>query len=294
MLVAFAMGCTDHAAPTADTDRSALVAEDPARDEIVATIDDRPIHAADVAAQAKASGVGAKQALDELIDAEVLAAVAFDRGLFFDSDVVVARKAAEARRLLETDFEVNVTIDKVPEAEQRKAYEKNKLLYDHPDAVEAWHIVASGPSAKPELHQKAKEMILTIEAAAKAADSDQAFAKLADTPSPAVPLKAEQLTFPKRGIVEDSFADAAFKLGSPGDTSPVTETSYGFHLIRLVRKLPERHVPLDAVRPELRTLVFPSWRKSELDRFVRGLAAQASVQVFPERLVAAEGQAAHP
>jgi parvulin-like peptidyl-prolyl isomerase len=276
------------AAPALAGDRAALIANVPPTDEVVATVDDRPITTADVLAQEGTAGVDAKQALDQLIDAEVLAGLAVDRGLLNDPDVVDARKAAEARRLLTVDFAPRVTVDKVPEAEQRKAYEKNKLRYDHPDAVEAWHIVASGPATDPVQRERARQRILALEPAARAATTDEAFTTLAAPHAGEMPLRAENLTFPLHGVVEDAFAEAAFRLKKPGDVSPITETSYGFHLIRLVRKLPEEHKPLDAVRDELRPVILPSWQKVEFERYVRGLVAQSSVQTFPDRLATDE------
>ena len=264
-------------------DRGVLVSAASEADDVIATVDERPIRASDIAAQAKASGVSAPVALDQLVQAELLAGVALERGLAADADVVDARKAAEARRLLQTGFEKRISLDRVPDEMQRKAYESNKLYYDHPDAVEVRHIVASGPTANATAHAKAREKIAQLEPRARAAASDEAFSAIANDASD-VPLKAEDITFPKRGVVEDAFADAAFLLEKPGDVSPIVETTYGYHLIRLVRRLPERHAGFEAVRSELRAAAFPAWRKLELDRWLKELSSRWHVEVMADRL----------
>src|SRR5207237_748916 len=85
-----------------------LVAQAPDEDAVVATVDGRPIRASQVAEQARAAGQSAREALQALVDAEVLAGEAARRGLDGDPDVQEAAEAAAVRRLLHTGFESEV------------------------------------------------------------------------------------------------------------------------------------------------------------------------------------------
>lgn len=48
--------------------------------------------------------------------------------------------------------------------------------------------------------------------------------------------------------LEESFARAAHAIGQTGSQSPIVETSYGYHVILLEERLPERIVPLEQRR----------------------------------------------
>jgi len=82
--IAVAAACSHGA--SSDSAAAPLVAQ--STDDVVATVDGRPIYAGAVAAEARARGVDRKTALADLVDAEVLAGEAARRGL--DRDDLLA------------------------------------------------------------------------------------------------------------------------------------------------------------------------------------------------------------
>ena len=65
------------------------------------------------------------------------------------------------------------------------------------------------------------------------------------------------------------------------------ETSYGSHVIRLVRSIPARHLSLADARPELQAGTLELWRKRELERYIRELIEKAHLELFPDHLARA-------
>ena len=276
-------GCRQPAEVAPVLDPAVLVASVPTEDDVVATVDGRPIHASDVRIQAVAAGTDARAALAALVDAEVLAGQALRSGLLGDVDVVQTRREQAARRFLVTQF-VQQTAQ-VPDEVMRRMYERDKLSFEHPEFVEVWNLVAlPGKSATADDKARAHAQVLELVARAQACATDAEFEALASAAPGQIPVRAEKLTFPRVGVVEDSFASAAFLLTTPGQTSPPVETSYGWHLVRLVRHEAARHTSFDAARTLLRENALAEWRQSQLTELTQALMEKAGVVVHPERL----------
>src|SRR5581483_825342 len=168
----------------------------PSQDEVVATVDGRPIRAGDVATQARAAGTSAQQALQDLVDAELLAGEAARRGLEKDHDVQLAVRQTAARRLLETTFEKEVTPASLSERDYRRAYNAQRNMFDHSEYVDTWHILSPADAkAPPEEKQAARAVAEEIARRARGIGSAEAFKALADqvAPPPGKKFKIEQI-----------------------------------------------------------------------------------------------------
>ncbi len=299
------LGCSGGSShPLTAADRRALTGTpQAASDAPVATVGGRPIFASALALEASAANVSPRVALQSLIDAEVLTLAAIDRGLLTDPDVIEQGKAARVRRLLQTVFEAETPAARIPEEDYKKTYEKNKLSLDHDAAVEVWHLLAQVDKdrATAEQRARARARLSSLLSQAASATSDEAFAALASSPrSPGstgstddVVVKAEHFTLPREQL-EPAFADAAFALKRPGSTSAVVDTPYGSHIIRLVRSLPARHVPLAEAKQELEAGTLELWRRRELARYLRGLIEKTHVEVFADNLARLEASREPP
>ncbi|MEO7113049.1 MAG: peptidyl-prolyl cis-trans isomerase [Polyangiaceae bacterium] len=125
-----------------------------------------------------------------------------------------------------------------------------------PERVQVIHAIAIRPKKEApnqaELVQHAHEVADAIEAAVQGASSAEDFEARAKTVAhgdvdvrvESLPAFADDGTVPETGGGMDAtFAHAAFALAKPGDISSVTETSFGWHVIRLNQRLPAKNIP---------------------------------------------------
>jgi parvulin-like peptidyl-prolyl isomerase len=140
----------------------------------------------------------------------------------------------------------------ISEADVRKYYEDNKPFFDKV-VVRASHILIRVPAtAKDAERQTVRNKLLAIrnEIVSGKIDFAEAAKKYSECPS-----KAEGGnigSFPRKGVVVESFARAAFAL-KPGEVSGVAETDYGMHLIKVVERSPGEPSNFDKIKDDVRS-----------------------------------------
>jgi hypothetical protein len=271
-------GCSrgaSHAGPEAP-----LVAA--SSDEVVATVDGRPIYASAVAMQARARGVDRKTALADLVDAEALAGEAARRGLDQDLAVRDETKGAMVRRYLATGFEREVTADDVPDPLVRREYQKRLPYLNHGTYADTWHLLVAVPKgAPPAVKAQAKERAELLMKRAKGLSLAE-FQKLGADEG----LRSEEVVTARDGWVERPYSEAAFtQLKKPGDTTTsLVETSYGYHVLYLVKWIPPEHISISEAAPKIREGVFPEFQKRAFAKLVDEAMARHKVELHPEHL----------
>jgi len=124
-------------------------------------------------------------------------------------------RQVQMRKLLEPKAKESVTDEQV-----KQYFEENKAMYDTPEQVRASHIlVGSNEEA---------------EAILKQLKDGEDFAKLAQEKSIDTASKdaGGDLDFFGKGMMEEAFEKAAFALKTPGELSPIVQTSHGYHIIK--------------------------------------------------------------
>jgi peptidyl-prolyl cis-trans isomerase C len=273
-----AAGCTAH--PTGGAVAVPEVGTAAPEDAVVATIDGRPVRASEIAVQAAAAGTSARQALDALIDADLLAHEARRRGLDADPDAQQVAKQELVRRWLSTVYEREYTSANVPDKVVRDAYRASLNIYDHSEYVDVWHILIPTRGIPPEARPAARESAASIAEKARHVADEESFKALAPPGS-----RVEQIVTARDGWTEKSFSNAAHDLKKPGDTSGVIETTWGYHVIYLRRRIPERHVPFEAAAPEIRAGLEAKYRRASFVPRVAELATSHQIAIHPERIV---------
>jgi peptidyl-prolyl cis-trans isomerase C len=261
-------------------------------DAVVAEVNGDAIYAGDVELQMKATGQSAKDAVDTLIDAQLLAQEARRRGLTEDPEVVAVRHRERARRLIEAVFEPSfATPDAVPQDEVEKVYAMPEVHqhFVHPEfRVITFVRAEAGKAASPETWEKARIASEKFYAAATAGPSPApteiaAFAEKVGADA-GFPLKTMSFTTGREGYSVEEFAAAAFSIESVGGFARPVRTNWGWDVLHLDGIQPPQNVSLAEAAPEIRQGRFEASRHMAFLRWVDGFVAQAHVTRHDELL----------
>jgi peptidyl-prolyl cis-trans isomerase D len=178
----------------------------------------------------------------------------------------------------------------ISENDIKSYYEANKdSEYKEKEQVRARHILIKVPDDASE--EKKKELRAKAEEILKEAKSGADFAELARKYSEDEGSKDKggDLGFFGKGRMVPEFEKVAFSL-NPGEISDIVETQYGFHIIKVEEKKPEKIKPLDEVKDQIKRKL--AKEASELlarelaDELVYDIELQSmeeAIKLIPER-----------
>jgi peptidyl-prolyl cis-trans isomerase C len=178
---------------------------------------------------------------------------------------------------------------KVSDEDVRKFYDENPILFKEPERVRASHILIStrdsitGKPLAPELKlekKRAAERIL------KRVRAGEDFAKLAREFSDDTQTKESggEYTFarardnPRQAMVPE-FEAAAFSM-TTNQISDLVETAFGYHIIKLLGKTPEKKVEFAMVQEQIRDNLLREDVEKDLPAFISKLREQAEVEIL--------------
>ncbi|MBN1107027.1 MAG: peptidylprolyl isomerase, partial [Deltaproteobacteria bacterium] len=166
--------------------------------------------------------------------------------------------------------------EEVKEADLMAYYEAHPNRFHEPEQVRASHIVIMvGPRADSARKAAAREKIGSIrERLAKGED----FAALAREGSQGLSAsRGGDLGFVGRGEMPAELEEVAFRM-KPGEVSGLVETAMGYHLIQVHEVKPERAVPFEEVREDIRRRLMEETGKAERDHLLRRLKETAVIE----------------
>ncbi|MDP4179676.1 MAG: peptidylprolyl isomerase [Bacillota bacterium] len=142
------------------------------------------------------------------------------------------------------------------DAELKKYYDDNKASFLEPEKVKAKHILFSTmdqqtqqeytDEKKEEVKKKAQEVLDSIKAGA---DFDELMNKYTEDPG-TKDMPDNAYTFGKGEMVQE-FEDAAFSL-KVGEISDLVKSSYGYHIIKVLDKIPAKQLTFDEVKDQIK------------------------------------------
>lgn len=194
----------------------------------------------------KVDGVSA--VVQNLYTRRQLAAEAVQEHLDQQPEIAAALQIARDRvlsdaRVAELDKSA-VPTEAALEKYAHAVYEAHPERFTQPAQVRVAHILVRNTEA--DAKAKAQKLLAELKAGAD-------FQKLAQDQSgdPGSAARGGELGFIKPGQMVPEFEKAAFALKKPGDLSPLVESKFGYHIIKLEETKPARKEPFDEVKAPL-------------------------------------------
>jgi parvulin-like peptidyl-prolyl isomerase len=211
---------------------------------------------------------------------------------------------AAARIVLEREMNVKVTED-----EAKKFYEDNPSKFEEPEMVHVSHILIStqDPVTKSDLPDDKKTAKRKLaEDILKRAKAGEDWGKLVKEYSEDQGSKDKggEYTFPRASVdpnraMVPEFENAAFAL-NPNQISDIVTTSYGYHIIKLLEKLPAKKEPYagvetksiylkaDRQKATIREILVEQGMQKGFEDFMKKLKQDANVEILDEKLKAVD------
>ena len=193
-----------------------------------------------------------------------------------ESDVQTQIKRGMAIQQL-IDKEVGDKV-KISDEESKQYYDTHPEFFKQPEQVNASHILIkvdenASEAQKAEARKKIQEVQQKLQ-------KGEDFATLAKTYSegPSAP-QGGNLGYFRRGQMVKPFEDAAFKL-KPGETSDIVETRFGYHLIKVIDKQPEKTLAYAEIKDRLNELLKKQKLETEVDVYIDNLRKDAKIEKF--------------
>jgi hypothetical protein len=258
----------------------------------VATVAGAPapitVTATEIAAEMRRAGRTAREALNALVDFELLAGAAARSIAADDPDVLQARQSAMVQRLLERDLEPRLDRSAIPEPELRTLYTKARSVFVHPRLVEVAILsVYTGARMKDEPRARALAAARELEAAVRlrAPAGPEDLEALAKEPT----WRERHVKYARiwQGLDEPFEAEvgrAVAALAHPTDTTPLITSESGYHIARYIAERPPENISFEQATPQLRDQIYERWRQAAFIRLTDELAGSHQIEAFPDLL----------
>ncbi len=162
----------------------------------------------------------------------------------------------------------------------KKYYDEHKSEFSEPEKVKAKHILFSikdsntgeayDATKKEEIKKKAEEVLTAIKAGA---NFDEQMNKY--TEDPGIKSYPDGYTFSKGEMVKE-FEDCAFSLKT-GEMSNLVETQFGYHIIKLEEKIPQKQMTLDEIKADLKNYLDQNEKKQYFNNLLEKLKSESKI-----------------
>jgi peptidyl-prolyl cis-trans isomerase C len=198
------------------------------------------------------------------------------QGLTLDQLKAQAKTSIEVAKVI--DLEVNSKVS-VEDPEVKGFYDQNVERFKQGDSVHAAHILIGVPQGataeqKTEAKTKAAAVLKTIKAG-----GDFATLARANSQDPGSAPNGGDLGFFPKGQMTPAFEEAAFRL-KPGTVSPLVETPFGFHIIKVIERRPPRTAPFEEVSGQIKDFLTQGQREQKLEQFVEQVKAKGKIEIL--------------
>ena len=167
----------------------------------------------------------------------------------------------------------------------KKFYDDNPPKFDQPDQVRVSHILIATKNAVTgadltEAEKKEKRQLADkILARAKKGEDFAALVK-EFSDDPGSKEHGGEYTFAKGGQMVAEFETASFGLGKVNQISDIVPTQYGFHIIKLLEKIPARKIPFSEVSVRIKEQLALEEIRNRLPAYLERIKKEAQVEIL--------------
>ncbi|MDD5424024.1 MAG: peptidyl-prolyl cis-trans isomerase [Candidatus Omnitrophica bacterium] len=194
--------------------------------------------------------------------------------LNLDKDAAVQKQLDEARKeIIIKEFLRKEIEDKVvvTDEDAKKYYEANKDKFKEGEKIQVSHILV-------ETEAEANDALAKLQAGAD-------FAALAKEKSKCPSKdKGGDLGPISKGQTVPEFENAAFAL-QVGQLSPVVKSQFGYHIIKVTEKQPEKLLSFDEVKEQLKQMLLADKQKESFDLIIKDLKDRNKVVIYKDLLM---------
>lgn len=194
--------------------------------------------------------------------------------LNLDKEPAVQKQIEEARKeiiikeFLRKEVEDKVTVS---DEDAKKYYDANKDKFKDGEKVMVSHILV-------ETEAEANDILAKLNGVAD-------FAALAKERSKCPSKeKGGELGLISKGQTVPEFESAAFAL-QPGQLSAVVKSQFGYHIIKVTEKQPEKVLPFDEVKDQLKQMLLADKQKERFELILKDLKDKNKVIIYKDLLV---------
>ncbi len=207
--------------------------------------------------------------LDSMINQRLLYSEASKMN--FDKDPEVQKQLDDTKKeilikaYLKKEIEDTV---KVSDDDAKKYYDANKDKFKEPEKIKVSHILVDNEA-------DAKDILAKLKAGAD-------FAALAKEKSKDPSKdKGGELGYLSKGQTIPEFEQVAFAL-QPGQISDVVKTQFGYHIIKVTEKEPEKAIAYDDVKDRLKQMLLADKQKERFEALLKDLRDKNKVTVYKD------------
>ena len=264
-------------------------------EKVAAIVDGHPILLDDVKflLNDKDLGLTLEQAVEKLIEQQLLANEAAHRGYATHFDVIAERKKALVRGLLDK-ISKKISAQDVDNNLIRERYEKKKKTYVHSKLRRVIHIVARTGAKNAKKNKGFKNETDAEDVARQIAESVRDVTDLAEFIKIVEFFKMEHgkrlkiETLPPFSKTNTGFApefvEAAFSVEGPGHTSDAFKTTFGWHVLFAIEDLPPENIKFEEVRDNLAQELIPLKKKKTFDEIMTRVLNKTDTFIYEKNL----------
>lgn len=193
----------------------------------------------------------------------------------------VKKKLFEAEKMILAEEYLQKTLSQISftEEEMKAFYEKNKDRYKDPEAIQLKHILIYVPeSADKTTQEKALNKAKQIRAQLLKGAKFEELARM-HSDDTASREKGGDLGILKKGETIPEFEEKVFKL-KVGEISEPIRSPYGYHLVKVVKRIPASELSYDKVREKIKEDIKREKERALLEKQIEELSRKYLPKIY--------------